>query len=108
MRRGPGMFDSRGAAGESGGHEIRSGTQRHIGQDRRTHRSCREGCRDRSSGPGSDFGGAVMPVGMEDASKLPRITEALLKRGYTEPDIIKILGGNLLHVMGQVEATKSQ
>jgi membrane dipeptidase len=45
---------------------------------------------------------------MEDASKLPRITDALLKRGYTEPDIIKILGGNLLRVMGQVEAAKSQ
>jgi membrane dipeptidase len=59
-------------------------------------------------GLGSDFDGAVMPLGMEDASKLPRITDALLKRGYTEPDIIKILGGNLLHVMGQVEATKSQ
>jgi membrane dipeptidase len=59
-------------------------------------------------GLGSDFDGAVMPLGMEDASKLPRITDALLKRGYTEPDIIKILGGNLLRVMGQVEATKSQ
>jgi membrane dipeptidase len=59
-------------------------------------------------GLGSDFDGAVMPLGMEDASKLPRITDALLKRGYSEPHIIKILGGNLLRVMGQVEATKSQ
>jgi membrane dipeptidase len=54
-------------------------------------------------GLGSDFDGATMPLGMEDASKLPKITEALLKRGYTEADIQKILGGNVLRVMEQVE-----
>jgi membrane dipeptidase len=54
-------------------------------------------------GLGSDFDGATMPLGMEDVSKLPKITEALLKRGYAEADIQKILGGNILRVMEQVE-----
>ena len=55
-------------------------------------------------GLGSDFDGATMPIGMEDASKLPRLTEALLKKGYSEADIEKILGGNILRVMEHVEA----
>jgi len=54
-------------------------------------------------GLGSDFDGATMPIGMEDASKLPAITEALLKKGYSEQDVDKILGGNLLRVMEAVE-----
>jgi membrane dipeptidase len=54
-------------------------------------------------GLGSDFDGATMPLGMEDASKLPKITEALLRKGYSEPDVEKILGGNILRVMEQVE-----
>jgi membrane dipeptidase len=57
-------------------------------------------------GLGSDFDGATMPLGMEDASKLPKITEALLKKGYSEQDIEKILGGNILRVMEQVERVK--
>ena len=56
-------------------------------------------------GLGSDFDGANMPYGMEDASHLPQITEALLKRGYSESDIQKILGGNTLRLMERVEAT---
>jgi membrane dipeptidase len=54
-------------------------------------------------GLGSDFDGATMPLGMEDASKLPKITDALLKKGYSEADIEKILGGNIQRVMEQVE-----
>src|SRR5438093_8501301 len=54
-------------------------------------------------GLGSDFAGATMPLGMEDASKLPKITEALLRKGYSEQDVEKILGGNILRVMDQVE-----
>jgi membrane dipeptidase len=54
-------------------------------------------------GLGSDFDGATMPLGMEDASKLPKITEALLAKGYAEQDVEKILGGNILRVMEQVE-----
>jgi len=58
-------------------------------------------------GLGSDFDGAVMPLGMEDVSKLPKITDALLKKGYPERDIQKILGGNILRVMEQVERIAS-
>jgi len=54
-------------------------------------------------GLGSDFDGATMPLGMEDASKLPKITDALLKKGYAGQDIEKILGGNILRVMEAVE-----
>lgn len=54
-------------------------------------------------GLGSDFDGASMPDGMEDCSKLPKITEALLRKGYKENDVRKILGGNLLRVMEQSE-----
>jgi membrane dipeptidase len=54
-------------------------------------------------GLGSDFDGAIMPLGMEDASKLPKITGELLKRGHSERDVTKILGGNLLRVMEQAE-----
>jgi membrane dipeptidase len=54
-------------------------------------------------GLGSDFDGANMPFGMEDASKLPQITEALLRKGYSEGDIKKILGENTLRVMAEVE-----
>jgi membrane dipeptidase len=55
-------------------------------------------------GLGSDFDGACMPFGMEDASKFPRITDALLRKGYGESDIQKVLGGNLLRLMQRVEA----
>ena len=54
-------------------------------------------------GLGSDFDGATMPKGMEDVSQIPKITEALLRKGYAERDIRKILGENLLRVMGEVE-----
>lgn len=54
-------------------------------------------------GLGSDFDGATMPDGMEDCSKLPKITEALMRKGYPDEDIRKILGGNLLRVMEQTE-----
>ena len=58
-------------------------------------------------GLGSDFDGAIMPLGMEDASKLPKITGELLKRGYSERDVTKILGGNLLRVMEQTAPAAS-
>jgi membrane dipeptidase len=45
---------------------------------------------------------------MEDCSHLPRITEELLRRGYSEADVRKILGGNTLRVMEQVEAAARQ
>jgi membrane dipeptidase len=54
-------------------------------------------------GLGSDFDGANMPYGMEDATKLPKITEALLQRGYSEDDVREILGENTLRVMTEAE-----
>jgi membrane dipeptidase len=56
-------------------------------------------------GLGSDFDGADMPYGMEDVSHLPQITTALLAKGYSPADIQKILGGNTLRLMQDVEAT---
>jgi membrane dipeptidase len=54
-------------------------------------------------GLGSDFDGATMPIGMEDASQLPKLTAALLAKGYSAADVEKILGGNILRVMERVE-----
>jgi len=54
-------------------------------------------------GLGSDFVGHVNPVGLETASGLPLITYHLLKRGYSERDIKKILGGNLLNILEKVD-----
>ena len=54
-------------------------------------------------GLGSDFDGATMPEGMDDCTQLPKITEALMRRRYSDDDIRKILGGNLLRVMEQNE-----
>jgi membrane dipeptidase len=59
-------------------------------------------------GLGSDFDGGSMPVGMEDASQLPKITEALLRKGYSESDIRKILGENTLRLMSAVERVAQQ
>jgi len=56
-------------------------------------------------GLGSDFDGANMPFGMDDVTHLPQITDALLKKGYSDTDIRKILGGNTLRVMEATEAT---
>jgi membrane dipeptidase len=56
------------------------------------------------AGLGSDFDGACMPFGMEDASQFPRITGALLQQGFCEADVQKVLGGNMLRFMQDVEA----
>ena len=54
-------------------------------------------------GLGSDFDGAVMPLGMEDVTHLPQITDALLKKGYSESDVRKILGENTLRVLSEAQ-----
>ena len=55
-------------------------------------------------GIGADFDGANdMPEGAQDVSMLPNITYELLKRGYSEQDIRKVLGENLLRVFAEVE-----
>lgn len=54
---------------------------------------------------GNDFdGGPTPPRGIRDISNLPLITEAMLRRGYSEERIRKFLGGNLLRVFRQVTA----
>jgi membrane dipeptidase len=57
-------------------------------------------------GLGSDFDGVTsLPQGIDSVADLPKITEALMQRGYSADDVRKILGGNFLRVMRQVEAT---
>lgn len=55
-------------------------------------------------GIASDFDGGGGIIGWEDASKTPAVTDELERRGYSEEDIAKIWGGNLLRVMEAVEA----
>jgi membrane dipeptidase len=55
-------------------------------------------------GIASDFDGGGGVIGWEDASKTPAVTDELERRGYSEEDIAKIWGGNLLRVMEAVEA----
>ena len=51
-------------------------------------------------GLGSDFDGiANGPVGLEDCTKFPSITEELMRRGYADGDIQKIIGLNTMRVM---------
>jgi membrane dipeptidase len=60
-------------------------------------------------GLGSDFDGVdSIPRGMEDASKIPSLVQELARRGYSEEDLEKILGGNVLRVMRQVERVALQ
>ncbi|HEX8284089.1 MAG TPA: membrane dipeptidase [Pyrinomonadaceae bacterium] len=55
-------------------------------------------------GLGSDFDGVPnLPEGIRDVADLPNITYELLRRGYTDRDVLKILGGNLLRAFEQVE-----
>jgi membrane dipeptidase len=56
-------------------------------------------------GLGSDFDGVsgATPQGIDSAADLPKITQALLDRGYSADDIKKILGGNLMRVFREVE-----
>jgi membrane dipeptidase len=56
-------------------------------------------------GIGADFDGvSCTPIGLDDVSKYPNLTRALLEKGYSAEDIRKIYGGNFLRVMRAVEA----
>ncbi len=53
-------------------------------------------------GIGSDFDGITMwPVGLEDVASYPRLTDEMLRRGYSEGDVHKILGGNAVRAFRQ-------
>jgi membrane dipeptidase len=55
-------------------------------------------------GLGADFGSLdIHPDGLEDVSKFPMVVAELMRRGYTDDQIIKIIGGNLLRVMRETE-----
>jgi membrane dipeptidase len=59
-------------------------------------------------GIGSDFDGVeCTPIGLEDVSKFPSLTRALLMKGYSPKDIKKIYGGNTLRLMRQVAKVAS-
>ncbi len=56
---------------------------------------------------GTDFdGGPTPPRGIRDVSDLPLITDAMLRRGYSEERIRKFLGGNLLRVFRRITEKK--
>ncbi len=61
-------------------------------------------------GLGSDFDGVSgqMPEGINSPADLPKITAALMARGYSAADVKKILGGNLMRVFHEVEATAKE
>jgi membrane dipeptidase len=61
-------------------------------------------------GLGSDFDGVngQLPEGIDSAADLPKITAALMARGYSAEDCRKILGGNLLRVFREVEQVSKQ
>jgi membrane dipeptidase len=61
-------------------------------------------------GLGSDFDGVsgLLPQGIDSPADLPKITAALMERGYSADDCRKILGGNLLRVFREVEAVSKQ
>jgi len=60
-------------------------------------------------GIGSDFDGVeCTPIGLDDVSKYPNLTRALLERGYSADDIRKIYGGNVLRVMRAVETESAR
>ncbi|MBZ5675717.1 MAG: dipeptidase [Acidobacteriia bacterium] len=60
-------------------------------------------------GIGGDFDGvSCTPVGLDDVSKYPNLTRALLEKGYSAEDIRKIYGGNFLRVMRAVEAASGK
>jgi membrane dipeptidase len=60
-------------------------------------------------GIGSDFDGITSwPVGLEDVSCFPRLTEELLRRGYSEADVHKVLGGNILRAFREAGRVADQ
>ena len=60
-----------------------------------------------SAGLGTDFDGIEdPPIGLEDVSKLPRLTEELLRRGHSDEEVRGVLGENFLRFWGRAEAAR--
>jgi membrane dipeptidase len=61
----------------------------------------------KAAGLGTDFDGIEdPPIGLEDVSKLPKLTEELLRRGHSEEEVRGVLGENFLAFWGRVEAAR--
>ena len=58
-------------------------------------------------GIGADWDGGGGVIGMEDVADVPRITERLLREGYSRDDVAKIWGGNVLRLLRQAEAARA-
>jgi len=55
-------------------------------------------------GLGSDFDGVpALPQGLQTAAALPRITERLIERGFSDADVLKVLGENFMRTFGEIE-----
>jgi membrane dipeptidase len=60
-------------------------------------------------GIGSDFWGhPPMPVGLEDVSRFPHLLAELVRRGWSDDDLAKLAGGNVLRVLGAAEAAAAR
>ena len=98
----PGYRENTSASGKAGGGNDAYGMPVSILIDHIEHITDLVGVK--YVGLGGDWDGvSQLPVGLEDCSKLRVVTEALVARGYSRPEIKKILGGNILRVMESVE-----
>jgi membrane dipeptidase len=59
-------------------------------------------------GLGADWDGGGGVIGMEDISALPRVTARLRREGFSDADIAKVMGGNLLRVLRQTQAAAAR
>jgi membrane dipeptidase len=60
-------------------------------------------------GIGSDYdGNDNWPTGLEDASKFPNLIAELVRRGWSDEDILKVMGGNVLRALEQAEKVASE
>jgi membrane dipeptidase len=59
-------------------------------------------------GIGSDFYGGPMPRGLEDASRFPDLFAELIRRGWSDPDLVKLAGGNVVRALGEAEAVAAR
>ncbi len=59
-------------------------------------------------GIGSDFYGGPMPKGLEDVSRFPDLFAELIRRGWSDPDLVKLAGGNVVRALGEAEAVAAR
>lgn len=59
-------------------------------------------------GIGSDFYGGPMPQGLEDVSRFPELFAELIRRGWSDENLVKLAGGNVLRVLATAEAAATR